>query len=152
MLPRCTFIIVPCRFVSFDAKLLLIVSGFWVFFSTAFWSQLIQSNSYSWEIIIYRLVLLMCLKKNLAPDGTLCSLQYVVMTTVCVMFSSLWYLSCGCVNIQLYSTCLIIHLYKQQGVYLCFLYTDNQTSTTSPLLPLLFLNYLFYTMPFFVKA
>lgn len=39
----------------------------------------------------------MCLK-NLMPDGTLCSLQYVVMTTVCVMFSSLWYLSCGCLS------------------------------------------------------
>ena len=96
---------------------------------------LIQSNSYSREIIIYRLVLSMCLKKkkkerkkNLTPDGTLCSLQYVVMTTVCVMFSSLWYLSSGrlgefsrsIINLSVF----IVHLYHKPYTVGAFIPTD----------------------------
>lgn len=72
--------------MQFDAELISMLNTLLFFFITVLvWKQLIQSNSYSREIIIYRLVLSM----YLIPDGTLCSLQYVVMTTVCVMFSSL---------------------------------------------------------------
>lgn len=74
--------------MQFDAELISMLTTLYFVARVLVWKLLIRSNSCSQEIIIYRLVLSMCLK-NLIPDGTLCSLQYVVMTTVCVMFSSL---------------------------------------------------------------
>jgi len=84
-----------CKLVSFGAQLLSELPAGILSLHFQSCVCIVEFNSYSWEIIIHRLILLMCLK-NLRPDGTWCSLQYVVMTTVCVMFSSLWYLSCGC--------------------------------------------------------